>query len=370
MSCTTSSITYTIAGARTLDQLSEPTLDGQPDEDARENCVAASIAEGLNILTAGGAEKYVGDELHDSVYGQGYLGPQAAWKYVGYCNARGVWLHAVGGSQAALIATIHREVSAGHPVVVTMPSQWGTAPADPVHPVGSTHVGLAVGIGSDAIRVMNPWHGFMQDASDGWWQARLCEGEVWVMERTNAAVTISTGPGQATPFYGLEYTSDAQVWRCASTGHTLGHGFLSYYQGLRGINGSCATQMLGLPTSGEYPTADGKTRQDFERGALVYDPKASVGPWQIYCAPVGNELAALRASSQAQVAQLQTEIATLKATPAPAPSSPAPSSPAPSSPAPSSPATGVTAEEIAQAAGQAFSAAFVAALAVAEAGGH
>jgi hypothetical protein len=323
--------------------------------------VVASIAEGLNILTAGGAQKYVGDELHDAVYGQGYLGPQAAWKYVGYCNARGVWLHAVGGSQAALVATIHREVSAGHPVLVTMPSQWGTAPSDPVHPVGSTHVGLAVGIGSDAIRVMNPWHGFMQDASDGWWQARLCEGEVWVMERTNAAMTVTQAAGQPTPFYGLEYTSDGQVWRCASTGHALGHGFLSYYQSLRGQNGVCATQILGLPTSEEYGVAGGLTRQDFERGALIYNPQVRAGAWQIYCAPVGQELAA----AQAQIAQLHAEIAQVKASQQQA----GQQAPAPATPAPAPTSSSPTAQEIAQAAGQAFSAAFVAALSVAEGAG-
>jgi hypothetical protein len=144
-------ITTVIPGARTLDQLNEATLDGHPDEDAQDNCVATSVAEGLNILLErGGAQSapaFVGDELHDAVYGQGYIGFQAASRYVSYCADRGVRLAAVGGSQAALVATIHREVSAGHPVVVTMPSQWSVAPANPVHPSGSTHVGLAVGVG-------------------------------------------------------------------------------------------------------------------------------------------------------------------------------------------------------------------------------
>ena len=208
------------------------------------------------------------------------------------------------------------------------------------------HVGLAVGIGADAIRAMNPWHGFMQDASDAWWQARLCEGEVWVMERTNAAMsisgTITAAAGQPTPFYGLTYTSDAQVWSCPSTEQALGHGFLSYYQGLRSFNGVCATQILGLPTSDEYKTADGKTRQDFERGALVYDAHGS-GAWQIYNAPVGNELAKLKL----QIVALQEEVAQLKAAP---------------SSSTISFGSLVTADEIALAAGQAFSAVFVAAL--------
>ena len=110
----TVAITYTIPGARTLDQLTEPTLDGHPDENANENCVAASLAEGLHILDGG---TFVGDELKDAVYGQGYVGVQSAHAYIGYCSERGVKLASVAGTQAALIATIHREVSAGHPVV-------------------------------------------------------------------------------------------------------------------------------------------------------------------------------------------------------------------------------------------------------------
>ncbi|HZC07773.1 MAG TPA: hypothetical protein VE338_19200, partial [Ktedonobacterales bacterium] len=129
-------ITYTIPGARTLDQLDQPTFDGHSDENASDNCVAVTVAEGLNMLLDGGALKYVGDELHDAVYGQGYIGFQAASRYVAYCAEQGVTLAAFNGSQAALIATIHEQVAAGHPVVVTMPSQWSVAPSDPVHPSG------------------------------------------------------------------------------------------------------------------------------------------------------------------------------------------------------------------------------------------
>ena len=302
-------ITYTIPGARTLDQLTEPTLDGQPDNNTRDNCVPASIAEGLNILRdpSSNTPTFVGDELKDAVYGAGYTGFQAAADYVTYCGDHGVWLAVERSSQMGLIALIHEQVSAGHPVVVTMPSQWGTAPIDPVHPSGYTHVGLAVGVGPDAIRVMNPWHGFMQDATDDWWAARLCEGEVWIMQPAQPLVTTqqqkgnppvsattTTGqPGQPTGFYGLVTTSDSQRWHCPATGQDIALGYRWFYAALRGPdNATTATQILGLPISGEYGTADGCVRQDFERGSVIYDAKGAAD-WQFYMAPLGKELAAL-----------------------------------------------------------------------------
>src|SRR5258707_12817786 len=80
-----------------------------------------------------------GDELHGAVYGQGYLGMQDAARYVDYCAAHGVALSLVQDAPAALIARAHREIAAGHPVLLTIPSQWGI-PAR-LQPAGyTTHV--------------------------------------------------------------------------------------------------------------------------------------------------------------------------------------------------------------------------------------
>lgn len=313
----TATITYVIPGARTLDQLHEGTLDGHHDENARNNCVAASIAEGLSILTG---KRVVADELKDAVYGQSYTGVQAAWRYQQYCHDRGVLLSRFTGSQTELVAIVRRQVTLGRPVVVTMPSQWAHAPAHPAHPDGSTHVGLAVGVGPHAIRVMNPWHGFMQDASDEWWAARLCEGEVWVMEpkdtkgasASNATAKLA---GQPTAFYGLSYTENASVWRSPATGHSLAGVFLTFYVGLRGPGGQSATQLLGLPMSEEYPAGSGKTRQDFERASLIYDERAA-DPWRMSYAPIAQDLSTLRTQSQADaqtIADLKRRVAELEA---------------------------------------------------------
>jgi hypothetical protein len=180
------SITYTIPGATLLDQLNPATLDGLPNNDANDNCVGTSVAEGLHIETS---KTYDGDEVKDAAYDPNYVGTESAARYVSYCAAQGVQLHAINASQAGLIAEIHSQVSAGHPVLVSMPSDWATPEADPVHPSGSTHVGIAVGVGPGEIRVMNPWHGFWQDESDAWWQARLCYGQVWPMQKVSSNVS-------------------------------------------------------------------------------------------------------------------------------------------------------------------------------------
>ena len=194
-------IDYTLSGATLLDQLAPTTLDGLPNNDANDNCVGTSIAEALHILTG---QAFDGDEVKDAVYGAGYIGTESASAYVSYCAAHGVDLRAHDDTQAGLITTLHSAVDAGWPCLVTMPSQWGTAPADPVHPVGSTHVGVAVGTGPGMLRIMNPWHGFYQDESDAWWQARLCYGQVWPMMRranmgipagwTDDGVTLTASP--------------------------------------------------------------------------------------------------------------------------------------------------------------------------------
>lgn len=173
------------------DQLTERPSDGQSSENARNNCVPTSIAAGLSFLTG---KAFNGDQLKDAVYGQGYTGVMSASKFVDYCAKQGVKLYAVSASQQGLVTAIHNHVRSGHPVLVTMPSNWGTAPTNPVAPGISTHVGIACGESVGSLRVMNPWGGFWQDGSDAWWQARLCYGQVWPMEKIGAMTLVSGVP--------------------------------------------------------------------------------------------------------------------------------------------------------------------------------
>lgn len=189
------SITYTLPGFPTLNQLHESTADGQPDENASWNCVAASIADGLGYLTG---RAFDGDELKDAVYGQGYQGAQAPARYVDYCAEQGVQLVAYNGTPSQLVARIHDALAAGHPVVGTIPSQWGT-PRDQQRPGYTTHVVCFCGDGPGMLRADNPWIApAWHDGDDQYWADRLCFGQVWVMakaeeEKTAVAIIVPSG---------------------------------------------------------------------------------------------------------------------------------------------------------------------------------
>lgn len=325
------SITYSLPGFRLISQLSEPTQDSYPDENARENCVVASISMALDYLTGG---NFNGDELKDAVYGQGYVGAMSAAKYEAYCAARGVTLAPHDGSQSDLIATLHAQVDAGHPCLVTMPSQWGTAPADPVHPSGSTHVGVAYGTGPGMIRVGNPWGGFAQDESDAWWQARLCYGQVWPMQKA-AGGAMAGVPAVAWSDNGSVLT--------APNGQTCGHGIRAHILGE-----SWPAELW--PVTGEEWDAVG-VHQDCRNGGdanaagrrLTWhksDNSVTESALDAPAVALQGQLSAAQAaeaSDQQTIAQLQAQIAALKSQPAPAPT-PAPAPVPVANPAPTTPA--------------------------------
>ena len=249
-------ITQTLPGFPLINQLAEGTSDGRPDEDARENCVPASIAAALTYY--GHATN--GDALHDAAYGQGYVGAQSAAAYVTLLSGWGFDLAPVGGSQAALVATLHREVGLGHPTLVTMPSQWGVAPVDPLHPTGWTHVGVACGVGPGMVRVMNPWGGFWQDEADAWWQARLCYGQVWpVVERAGAQQMAGVPSG---------WKDDGKVLM-APNGVAVRLGFRDYIL-------AHSWYARDVPLAAERGITGGGTQQDFQYTSLTWTSAAGV----------------------------------------------------------------------------------------------
>lgn len=283
-----SSITYELPGFPLKNQLHDPTTDGQVEENASWDCVPTSLACGLQYLTG---RDFNGDELHDAVYGQGYTGGQSAANYVAYCAAAGVTLAPFNGSPDALVAEIHTEISAGHPVVLTMPSQWGTPVAS--LPSGhSTHVGIAYGTGPGMLRVMNPWIApTPHDGDDAYWAARLEYNQVWVMRRTDGASAPTQGAapamldisnGTVAQFF---FLTSAGKWHCKLTNQEIGGGFLQFYQSVsltapavsvtpqNGMTGLGGLTLLGLPLTGELNPFSGMAVQIFERGALVWDPK-------------------------------------------------------------------------------------------------
>ena len=198
-------------------QLGEPTSDGMPAENDHYDCVATSLADALTYFLK---RPYNGDQIKDTVYGQGYVGGMAAVRYVAYCAGLGIALEAINGTQDQLLAALHREIRAGHPCLVTMPSQWGSAPSqpgwDPVHPAGWTHVGLACGDGPDPmIRVMNPWGGFWHDGTDQYWRSRLCYGQIWRISKGATAMAWHEG---------------GDGWASDEKGHRVGPGLVTGLQ--------------------------------------------------------------------------------------------------------------------------------------------
>src|SRR5258708_4524427 len=136
-------ITYTLPGFPPGNQRTETTSDGQPPEDGDRDCVPRSIASALTFLTG---TPYNGDEVHEAVYGQGYLGMQDVVRYGDYLAAHGVWLSLVQDAPAALISRAHMEIAAGHPCLLTIPSQWGIPVR--LQPAGyTTHVVALCGTG-------------------------------------------------------------------------------------------------------------------------------------------------------------------------------------------------------------------------------
>lgn len=211
-----------LAGFPLVNQLAEPTSDGQPDENARENCVVAALAAALEYLLQ---RPMHGDALKDRVYGQGFAGPLDIARFVDLCAAWGVTLAPHFGDGAELVAALHAGIAVGEPMLVTMPSDWNDAPADLVHFAGFTHVGAACGDFPGFIRVMNPWGGFWQDEPDAWWRARLCYGAVWRLARAQEVVMTIEEYAAANPWVGqpVESVRDTSYGKeCCYTNAILG----------------------------------------------------------------------------------------------------------------------------------------------------
>jgi hypothetical protein len=177
----------------TEDQLASPTFDGRPDENARANCWATATVAPVYFLTG---QYHPPDELHDYVYGEGYLGGGYQWapKTLEWVSAQGCHLDARDDANSgALMAYAREHVDAGHPVCITIPSNWSqTAPnANGYHSVDL--IGYDAPDGPQATwYAANPWGGFLQSGSRQWWQDRLCWQRAGAMWR-EAQTMVPTG---------------------------------------------------------------------------------------------------------------------------------------------------------------------------------
>jgi hypothetical protein len=170
-------ITNTLPGFEQINQLTQ-TENGQLDVDRDWDCVAASLAMGLTYLTG---RQYYEHDLRVAVYGANYTGGMAASAYVAYCAAQGVTLAPYNGNPTQLVAEIHASLEAGDPVVGTIPSLWGIPVVDQ-KPGWTMHCICFAGYGPGELRAANPWiDPEWQDQPDSYWEAELCENQVWRM---------------------------------------------------------------------------------------------------------------------------------------------------------------------------------------------
>lgn len=192
-------ITYTIPGMALLNQRVEVS-------NANDDCVFTSCAAIVRALTSN--KTITGSQIKaaDNNYGAKYTGFASAANLVDTLYRLGVTMSRQGNStQSGLVTLLRARISGGHPCLVTMPSQWNSATLvrgyNPRTYSGYMHVGVACGLGSGMIRVMNPWGGFWQDGSDSYWAQRLLTGDIWVASPKLASapmpVTVAPAPKPA-----------------------------------------------------------------------------------------------------------------------------------------------------------------------------
>ncbi|HEX6798678.1 MAG TPA: hypothetical protein VF116_13300 [Ktedonobacterales bacterium] len=173
------------------DQRVEQTTDGRPPEDGNMDCVPTSLAAMCQALTG---RLTSGDDLHDRVYGQGYVGMQDPARFAGLLDSLGVSMARVGGDAASLVARAASEIAAAHPVLLSIPSDWGDEPphSQYAHMVAGCDVPDA-----NSLTAMNPWGGFYQTQSRAWWAERLAHcsySGIWVLAKKETPVATNGIP--------------------------------------------------------------------------------------------------------------------------------------------------------------------------------
>jgi hypothetical protein len=192
---------------KTENQLSEPTSDGLPDENARANCVDASLSGailGLNPAAKMPSGVPVdGDALKDAVYGQGYTGATDPARFMPYINAHadvfGVTMRELlsGAEGPAIVDACLAAMQAGAVPTLAIPSLWGNQwpggaemrDFSATHPGQGTHEVDFKGWDGTNFTAMNPWGGFDQVHDRPWWEARIVYGRAFALDKASAGST-------------------------------------------------------------------------------------------------------------------------------------------------------------------------------------
>lgn len=248
------------------DQRTEKTTDGRSPEDGNMDCVATSLAAMCQALTGRFTS---GDDLHDRVYGQGYVGLQDPARFVGLLDSLGVGMARVGGDPAALVARAAAEIAAGHPALLSIPSDWGD---EPPH---SQYAHMVAGCDlpdQSSLTAMNPWGGFYQTQSRAWWIERLAHcsySGIWVLVRKETPVTTNGIPAG---------WHDDGATLTAPNGHRVVRGFRLYVlaNAWDPANVPLEEERWIDPLSWADPTAGAGSRQVFATLALRWTQATNV----------------------------------------------------------------------------------------------
>lgn len=255
-----------------VSQLTSATTDGQPSEDAQDDCVAGAIcAAGMylkGVSQVGGI--YTPDNFKDHADGQGYVGFTAAIQYVDFCKTLGVDLEAFNGQPSDLIAHARQEIAAGHPVVFTEPDPYVSSS------LGWSHVCVFYGDDNGFLEAMDPYIAKTVTRSYSEWQGLLQFNQVWVLKLAQAPA--STPPAQA-PLQASD--DDIHVWY--SLMHQIGHFPMIQEHGieqswLRAKHTHVPHLELGPPTEAEWDTG-ADVRRQFLMGRAVYEKATGETTW-------------------------------------------------------------------------------------------
>lgn len=228
------------------------------DTNAQFDCVAASIAAGLQYLTN---QSFTSAQVKDAVYGANYQGNTNPQTYVTYSAQHGIQLSAITGTDnIALIAATKQQLAENHPVLLTE--------LDPYLPAsfGETHVVVAYACNADSITVMDPFIDAPVTKTDQQWQSDLRSNQIWSMEKETLVLTIDQVSNYFTE------TTPGKRWHCKQTNQDIAFGILTYYRTCTGVALNGLSQ-YGLPLSGEMavPGYKNVVIQHFERGIIAYD---------------------------------------------------------------------------------------------------
>jgi hypothetical protein len=332
-----------LVNAPLRDQLSEPTVDGRPDENAGANCAQAALAAILSAPEYLGRAIY-GDELKDAAYGQAYTG--ATDPMVDNDALLRGWGVTVEQERpptmndgAWMVARIGAHLRAHVGVLGSIPSQWGSQtnadilrdPSLPTHEVAFCDATYNAAGAVLTLTAMNPWPipgtaGFYQTQPAAWWAARLTYDRLNPVVKARAVVGNTAGLGQGfIDYLNAHHITAAQVSPGevhlggsdpTETFASFADDTVLYYSQAKGVRGDVAAwlvvelyYMLAHERQQHALAIQQATQGEAARDQEIAKLQAQLGAADTRVA----DLTTANAAADAQVASLTAQVASLTA---------------------------------------------------------